>query len=427
VTGGRGLLLGAAAAALLATGDPPGLKPGGAVTVLGVWGGQELETFNRMVKPFEARTGVRVEFTGSRDLNAVLTTRIQAGNPPDLVVLPDPARMAELAAQGRLVDLGTVLDMAGLRAAYGPAWVALGSAGTRVVGIFVKAALKGLVWYRPRDLERARIQVPETFDQLMEASAALAARGTTPWAIGMESGASSGWTGGDWLGTLFLRMHGPGKYADWCQGRLPWTAPEMRAVWQAWGRIVNDPKMVFGGSRFVLSTPFGHAFAPLFLVPPRALFHFQASFIQGFIQKEFPRQRAGEDYRFFSFPAIRPEYAKAVVIAGDLVSMLRRTPQSAAFVEYLASAPAQAYWAESASGLSANRQVPLTVYPDPVSRQAAAALTQADAAVFGAGDLMPSEMSSEFWSACLSFVAHPADLDGILAGLETVREEAYHR
>ncbi len=199
----------------------------------------------------------------------------------------------------------------------------------------------------------------------------------------------------------------------------------MRAAWQAWGRIVNDPKMVFGGSRYVLSTPFSHAFAPMFLTPPKALFHFQASFIQGFIRQAFPKQRAGEDYRFFPFPAIRPEYKKAVVIAGDLVSMFRRTPQSEAFVRYLASAPAQACWAESASGLSANRGVPLAVYPDPVSREAAAVLTQADAAVFGADDMMRSEMSSEFWSACLSFVANPEDLDGILAGLETVRRDAY--
>ncbi len=336
--GKRVFRLGITGAVLLAAAAPAGSagpKLGGVVTVLGVWGGQELETFNRMVKPFEAQTGVRVEFTGTRDLNAVLTTRIQAGNPPDLAVLPDPARMADLAAQGRLVDLGTVLDLADLRAAYGPAWVALGSTGTMVAGIFVKAALKGLVWYRPRDLEDARIQVPETFDQLMEASRTLAASGTTPWAIGLESGASSGWVGADWLETLFLRMYGPGTYADWCRGRLPWTAPEMRAAWQAWGRIVNDPKLVFGGSRYVLSTPFSHAFAPLFLAPPKALFHFQASFIQGFIQKEFPNQRAGEDYRFFPFPAVRPEYAKAVVVAGDLVSMFQRTPQSAAFVRVL--------------------------------------------------------------------------------------------
>jgi len=35
---------------------------GGTVTVLGVWGGSELESFLAMVKPFEEATGVKVEF-----------------------------------------------------------------------------------------------------------------------------------------------------------------------------------------------------------------------------------------------------------------------------------------------------------------------------------------------------------------------------
>ena len=43
-----------------------------------------------MVKPFEDATGVRVQYEGTRDLNAVLTTRVQGGNPPDLAGLPGP-------------------------------------------------------------------------------------------------------------------------------------------------------------------------------------------------------------------------------------------------------------------------------------------------------------------------------------------------
>lgn len=415
---------GIARAALLALVAQAGMA-GGAVTVLGVWGGQELEAFNELARAFEQQTGVKVEFTGTRDLNAVLTTRISAGDPPDLAVLPDPARMAELAAQGRLVDLGGVLDLADFRSSYAPVWAALGSARNKLVGIVVKATLKGLVWYGPRALHEAGLRVPESFDQLMAASSALAARGTTPWTVGIESGSASGWVGADWIATLFLRMHGPGKYAEWHQGRLPWTSPEMREVWRAWGRIVGDPKMVYGGGRYVLSTPFGNAFAPLFQSPPRALFHFQAAFIQGFIHKQFPRLKPGEDFDFFPFPAIRPEFARAEVIAGDLLAMLRRTPQSEAFIRYLASAPAQRVWAKSGAGLSANRNVPLGAYLDPVSRKAAERLTRIEAAVFGAGDLMPSQMSSAFWSACMDFVANPGDLEAILAQLEAVRRDAY--
>jgi len=69
---------------------------GGSVSVLGVWGGQELDIFNAMVKPFTDATGVKVEFTGTRDINAVLTTEVAAGNPPDIAGLPGPVRWRSL-------------------------------------------------------------------------------------------------------------------------------------------------------------------------------------------------------------------------------------------------------------------------------------------------------------------------------------------
>ncbi len=34
-------------------------------------------------EPFTDKSGVKVEFEGTRDLDAVLTTRVAAGNPPD--------------------------------------------------------------------------------------------------------------------------------------------------------------------------------------------------------------------------------------------------------------------------------------------------------------------------------------------------------
>ena len=69
---------------------------GGTVSVLAVWGGHELEVFKEMVEPFEKERDVRVSYEGTRDINAVLTTRVQAGNPPDIAVLPGPGKMAEL-------------------------------------------------------------------------------------------------------------------------------------------------------------------------------------------------------------------------------------------------------------------------------------------------------------------------------------------
>ena len=42
---------------------------GGQVSVVGSWTGSEEESFRAMIAPFEQRTGVKVNYTGSRDLN----------------------------------------------------------------------------------------------------------------------------------------------------------------------------------------------------------------------------------------------------------------------------------------------------------------------------------------------------------------------
>jgi len=401
-------------------------KLGGKVAVLGVWGGAELETFNKMVKPFEDRTGVKVEFEATRDLDAVLTTRVAAGNPPDLALLPSPGKMADLARQGKLVDLNSVLDKGAMKKSYAQSWLDLGSVDGKLVGIFPKADLKGLVWYNPKALKAAGLsESPKTFDDLLAEANTAAGKGVTPFAIGIESGAASGWVGTDWLENIFLKTYGPAKYREWYEGKLAWTSPEVKSVFQTWGKIVGNPKLCYGGSQYILSTNFGTAFSPLFENPPKAYFHFQATFIQGFIGKQLPNLKAGEDFSFFALPPVKAEYAKSAEIAGDLVGMFKKTPQSAAFLEYLTTAEAQSFWVKGGNGLSPNRNVPLSDYPNALSKNAAQILTSAEMTVFDASDMMPSKMNTAFWAGVVSFVSNPGDLDSVLAELESVRADAY--
>jgi alpha-glucoside transport system substrate-binding protein len=400
-------------------------KIGGSVSVLAVWGGSELDIFNNMVKPFQDRTGITVNYEGTRDIQAVLTTRVQAGNPPDIAGLPGPGQMAEFARQGKLVDLAAVLDLARMHQEYAQSWLDLGTVDGKMVGIFIKAALKGLIWYDPKVMAGTPNFPPKSWDDLMTISQNLAAQGKTPWAVGLESGAASGWPGTDWLEDFYLRMYGPDRYMQWYQGKVPWTSAEVKSVWEAWGRIVANPRMIYGGTQYVLSTNFGQAFAPLFTTPPGAYFHHQATFIESFIKDQFPDLKPVEDYNFFGFPQIDARYAKAVEGAGDLAGMFNDTPQARAFIDYLTTAEAQAYWVRASDGLSPDRRVPLTDYPDPLQRGAASILTSADIVVFDASDMMPSAMNQAFWSAIMSYVQDPSKLDSILADLEKVRQQAY--
>ena len=402
-----------------------GGKIGGSTTVLGPWGGSELDIFNNMIKPFEDKTGVTVQYEGTRDADAILTTRVAAGNPPDVADFSNPGKMREFANEGKLVDLSTVLDMSQLKQQYAQGWLDLGTVDGKLIGVFVKAALKGLIWYDPKNLQAAGLSIPTSWDQLMSESQGLAAKGVTPWAVGLESGSASGWPGTDWLEIIFLKKYGPKLYEEWYQGKLPWTSPQVKDVFQTWGKIVADAKMAYGGSQYILSTNFGTAFTPLFQTPPKAYFFLQATFIQSFIQKQFPDLKSGEDFNFFGFPSINPEYAKSVETAGDLAGMFNKTPQSAAFVSYLTTSDAQAFWVKANDGISPNRDVPISDYPDSLSQGAAKVLTSAEIAVFDASDQMPGKMNDAFFSAILNYVSNPSQLDSILAHLDQVRQQAY--
>ena len=49
-----------------------GASAQGVVTMMGVWGGQELEAFQEVMEAFTAKTGITVQFEGTRDLPTLL-------------------------------------------------------------------------------------------------------------------------------------------------------------------------------------------------------------------------------------------------------------------------------------------------------------------------------------------------------------------
>ena len=86
------------------------------------------------LQPFEQQTGIQVQYSGTRDLNSVLTTRVQAGNPPEIAALPNPGAMNQFADQGKLMDLTNVVDQNQMKSQYAPDWMTLGTVNGKLVG-----------------------------------------------------------------------------------------------------------------------------------------------------------------------------------------------------------------------------------------------------------------------------------------------------
>lgn len=394
------------------------------VTVMGTWGGQELEAFNKVLEPFEKATGIDVQFTGSRDLPTILTTRIQAGNPPDLALL-NPGLLVEYAKEGELVDLSQVLDMQQMRNDYAPVWHDLGTVDGKLHALFISADLKSLVWFNPKNFAEKGYEIPQTWDEMLTLSRQIAADGTSPWAIGLESGAASGWPGTDWIEDIMLRTAGPDLYDQWVNHDIPWTHPAVREAFEIFGQIARDPSLVYGGAIGTLSTNFGDSVNALFSDPPRAYLHRQATFIQSFITDNNPGVVAGEDFTFFALPTIDMQFGTPALGAADMIGMFNNTPEAGALLRYLASPGAQQIWVSELGKLSANKRVNPNAYPNDLVRNAADILINAEVFRFDGSDMMPGAVGSgAFWQGILDYVSGQ-DLDDVLEMIEAAADAAY--
>jgi alpha-glucoside transport system substrate-binding protein len=393
----------------------------GSVSVIGVWGGGEVESFQQVVSAWEDDTGGTMEFEGTRDLNAILRSRVEGGNPPDLAILPNPALMQELAAQGALQPLDEVIDIEG---SYSDTWRELGSVDGQLYGMFVKAATKSTVWYDPQSFEDGGYEIPETWDDLVALTDEIkGAGGAAPWSVGVESGGASGWPGTDWIQEILLTESGPDVYDQWVDHEIPWTDPQVKSAWEKFGEIALGEGNVTGGASTIVSTNFEDASYLPFEDPPRAYLYFLGAFTQGFIEGQFPDLEAGADYDFFKFVEItEPGTATG---GGDIIVMLNDTPSARSLMEYLSDGANWESWASSGGFATPNEGLDASVYPDDLARKAAQQLTETETFRFDADDLMPAEVQNAYFAGILEYLQSPDKLDSILANIESVAAGAY--
>ena len=144
---------------------------GGEVSVVGSWTGAEEDSFRAMIAPWEECSGATVNYTGSRDLAAQLTTGIASGTLPDVAGLPGPGLMKEWYDQGALKPLEFRRTSTNMRRTPHPASpMPARRADGNLLGIFTKAAVKGLIYYNTGVFTG---DAPTTWDNLKSTAASV--------------------------------------------------------------------------------------------------------------------------------------------------------------------------------------------------------------------------------------------------------------
>jgi alpha-glucoside transport system substrate-binding protein len=423
--------LGVLAAALLiaaaGTGDhgtAPDRSVSGTIVFDGVWTSSTGQPqFQAVINRFEKLyPKVHVEY---RPIGPGLPIALESGGQlPDMADLPQPGAVQELVDRGKLKPI--TYAKAAISENFAPSWRALGTFDGKLYGLIFKAANKSVVWYSPPAFKKAGVTPPKTFAGLLAVGKKIDASGLPAYSLG----GAEGWTLTDMFENIYLRTFGPGEYGLLSRHKIPWTSPSVTTALQTMVKILGDTSNIRGGTNGALQTGFNRSVTNVFAAPAKAAMVFEGDFVRGVIAGS-TNAKPGTGFNAFAWPAIMPRYATSVEIAGDLIVTFKDNPAIEAFVKYLARPAAAAVWARQGGFGTGNRNMPTSVYPDPITRRVEAPLLSAKSIVFDMSDNQPTAFGSTAgqgeWGLFQNLLAKPSGYKSIQQQLEKAAAAAYKK
>ncbi|MFB8039034.1 carbohydrate ABC transporter substrate-binding protein [Streptomyces sp. NPDC056004] len=376
--------------------------PGGSdeqprVTILGPWTDIQETHFKAVLDTL----GTPYTYQGTAATREVLLAAVQAGNPPDIAILPGVGDLVEYAAEGRLRPLGGK----GAAAKYGRPWQPEAKGIEANLWVPLKADLKSLVWYRKGSPPPAR-------------PASLAS-----WCIGMGDDGASGWPGSDWIEDLILQNAGPVLYERWATGDLEWTDARLVGAWSLWaGLLAQDAEAAGRAMRDDhRGKPGGHGL--LFDTTKKCDLEHQGSFARFFYRDRSGQAAVTDSAPLLpSGPGLKGRGLKGREVSADFAVLFGDSAQARDLLTRLTSRGAQQEWGRRAGVFSPNFRVPAP--KGTVEKQISDRLTdQRVPLCLDASDVMPAAVRDAFYEAVLLTMAHPdAPVRPRLADVQRVQE-----
>jgi ABC-type glycerol-3-phosphate transport system substrate-binding protein len=407
---------------------------GGSVSLWAEWTAQEQQDFLAALQPFEAATGITVNYQGKgSNMDTALTAAVSGGAPPDVALVPDPGTLQTLAKNGSIKDLTSVIGS--LSSNFGAAWNSLATYNGKLYGVWFKGANKNTIWYNPAEFTAAGItSPPTTWEQLITDAQQLKAAGIAPFSLCTDVG----WPVADFWQNVYLKTAGADAYDKLATHATKWTDPTVTTAFTTFGQLVGDPSLLAGGLSGSLANNYPTCVDKVFPKQgsqPKAAMVFEGDFVVSEITGNSSTYAPGTTgaggaacttdpkatpcYDFFPFPAPSADSANQAAVqgAGDVAMMLNSTPQAQALIKYLAGPQPGSIWANLGGFASPNKQVTSSAYPDPVSKADAQALVGASSFVFSLDDLQGSWEQS-MWADLINFLKDPSSVSSIEATMD---------
>ncbi|MBJ7355978.1 ABC transporter substrate-binding protein [Nocardioides sp.] len=372
-------------------------------------------------KLFTTCTGAEVKYEGSKEFEAQLPVRVQAGNPPDIAFVPQPGLLKTLVATGKVVEApDTVSD--NVDEFFGEDWRAYGSVDDTLYAAPLGANVKSFVWYSPTMFSENGWTVPETWDDMIALSDTIAAAGIKPWCAGIESGEATGWPATDWLEDVLLRTAGPDAYDDWVNHEIPFNDPQVVEGLDQVGEILKNDEYVNGGIgdvKSIATTAFQDGGLPI--LDGKCAMHRQA----GFYAANWPEGTVvAEDGDAFAFylPTVSDEFGRPVLGGGEFTTAFSDAPEVAALQTYLSTdvwANEKAKNTPAGGWVSANTGLDVANLVSPIDQLSGEILQDPEAVFrFDGSDQMPGEVgANSFWKGMTAWITGE-DSETVLSQIE---------
>ncbi|MDR1790687.1 MAG: ABC transporter substrate-binding protein [Propionibacteriaceae bacterium] len=401
-------------------GDLAGKK----VTVYATFIDQEGTEYESSWAQFAECTGAEIAYEGSRDFEAQLPVRVEAGAAPDIAILPQPGLLRTMVATGKVKPAPDTVA-ANVDQYWSASWKAYGTVDGTFYAAPLGASAKSFVWYSPAMFADAGYTVPTTWDELTALTEQIAADGVAkPWCVGIESGTGTGWPATDWLEDVVLRFAGGENYDKWISHEIPFNDPSILESLNEMGKLIHDDRYVnagIGDIQSIAAEPWTDAGYPI--VDGQCYLHRAASFYQTNWTTLDESLVVGEDGDVWAFPlpGLTAD-SKPVIGGGDFVAAFDDRPEVQAFQAFLASpewANAKATatpqgWVTANSGLDAS------LLKSPMDQLAFSVLSDPGVEFrFDGSDLMPSEVGAgSFWKEMTAYFAQDKSAADVLAAIE---------
>ena len=413
---------GISAFAATAVGAKPEGKKASSIEVLSLWGGSEKAAFLKVTSAFTKATGIDVKYTTARNFEPAIQTRLTAGDPPDIAIIPRPGDISLYAKQGAIKDLSKLgMTKAYLAAHYSKALRSLGTVNGKIVAVPAKGNSKSVVWYHPASFKANHFKIPNTWAQLLAITKKYKAKGKTPWAVG----AKDSWTLTDWFENVYIRTAGPQKYLSLFTGKTKFTDASVKKALSMVEQIVQN-KYLPGGVSGALGTAFVDGIGDVFGKSASAQMYMEGGFVGGIATQQVNTSlKPGKDINEFPFPTINPKWGKPVTYGGDFAAAFKDNDGVRKFLKYITSKAAGTIWVSTGAVVSPNKTVSAKAYPNALVRFESHQIATSKYVLFDGSDLLPGTLADDWGAALQNIVQKPSSASSILSAFQKKADKAF--